>query len=66
MGLNDVSDIIGCYRGKAVAIEMKVGRDTLPEAQARFLENWRRAGGIGLEARGIKAVAETLGIPMLL
>jgi hypothetical protein len=49
-----------------VAIEVKVGRDTLSETQARFLENWRRAGGLGLEARDVKTVADELGIPMLL
>jgi hypothetical protein len=66
VGLNGVSDLIGCYRGKALAIEVKSGKDKLTDAQSKFLENWRRAGGIALEARSIKEVADALDIPMLL
>jgi hypothetical protein len=66
MGLNGVADLIGVFRGRGVAIEVKTGRDKLSEKQAKFLEQWRQAGGIGIEARGLKAVADELGIPMLL
>jgi hypothetical protein len=45
---------------------VKTGRDKLSEKQAKFLESWRRVGGIGIEARDVKGVAEALGIPMLL
>ena len=66
LGMNGVADLIGVYRGQGVAIEVKTGRDKLTDAQAKFLENWRQAGGIGLEARDVKTVADELGIAMLL
>jgi hypothetical protein len=66
MGTRGVSDLIGVHRGHAVACECKAGRDKLTDEQRRFLERWRQAGGIGLEARDVKTVADTLGIPLLL
>ena len=65
MGLNGVADLIGVFRGKGVAIEVKTGKDKLSPAQEKFLNKWRQAGGIGVEARDIKTVADALDIPML-
>jgi hypothetical protein len=48
------------------AIEVKAGRDKLTDDQKKFLARWRLAGGIGMEARDVKTVAQALGIPMLL
>jgi hypothetical protein len=66
MGTKGVADLIGCYRGKAVAIEVKAGKDKLTEDQAAFLRRWQEAGGVALEARDLPTVARALGIPMLL
>jgi hypothetical protein len=66
MGTKGVSDLIGVHRARPVAIEVKAGRDKLTDDQRRFLDRWREAGGIALEARDLKAVAEVLGIPLLL
>ena len=66
IGMNGVADLIGIHRGRGVAIEVKTGKDKLTEKQAKFLEQWRSAGGIGIEARDVKTVADELGIAMLL
>ena len=66
MGTKGVSDLIGVFRGRAVAIEVKAGKDRLTEDQAVFLRRWQEAGGIGLEARSVTEVAQELGIPLLL
>jgi hypothetical protein len=65
MGLNGVADLIGVYRGRGVAIEVKTGKDKLSEKQAKFLERWKAAGGIGIEARSIEDVIGELDIPTL-
>lgn len=59
-------DLIRVRRERPVAIEVKAGRDRLTDDQERFLRRWCQADGIGIEARGVKAVADALGIPMLL
>jgi hypothetical protein len=66
VGLRGVADLIGVFGGQAIAIEVKVGRDKLTKEQENFLKEWKNAGGIALEARDIKTVADELGIPMLL
>ena len=44
----------------------EAGNDMLTPDQEKFLGRWREAGGIGIEARDIKAVADELAIGMLL
>lgn len=51
---NGVADVIGCVRGRAVAIEVKAGRDTLRPAQVNFRDQWVRAGGIWILARSLE------------
>lgn len=48
--MQGVSDIIGyCKKtGKFMAIEVKIGKDTLSVEQRMFLEDVNKAGGIGL------------------
>lgn len=55
-----VSNLIGVRRERPVAVELKVGRDRLTDDQEKFLRRWYEAGGIGIEARDVKAVAEVL------
>lgn len=59
--IKGVSDILGIWRGKFLAIEVKVpGKYPTPE-QKRFLEQVNREGGIGFVARSITDVEFQLG-----
>lgn len=49
--VNGVSDILGCYRGRAVAIETKTKTGTLLKTQKNFRAAWERAMGIYIVAR---------------
>ena len=42
-----IADLIGCIRGRAVALELKTpgGRHKLSPAQSDFLASWSAAGG---------------------
>ena len=40
-----VADVIGCYRGILVALEIKIGKDRLSPEQDGFLKNIQNAGG---------------------
>jgi hypothetical protein len=66
LGPKGIADFLGVHKGRPVAIEVKSGRDKLTDDQKKFLARWRLAGGIGMEARDVKTVAKTLGIPLLL
>ena len=60
MGAKGVSDILGCYKGRFLAIEVKTpGGRTSPE-QERFLANVNDAGGIAFVAHSIYDVIEKL------
>ena len=48
-----VGDIMGAYRGHAVAIETKTRTGKLRKTQERFRENWLKAGGVYIVARGV-------------
>ena len=53
-------DIIGCYRGRAIAIECKspTGRQSTP--QKRFQAAWELAGGVYIVARSVEDAVEGL------
>lgn len=54
--LKGVSDILGCYQGKMLAIEVKApGRKEKPE-QTKFLQRVNDAGGLGFIARSVDDV----------
>ena|SRR3990167_4304747 len=46
-----VADILACWKGRLVAIEVKTGKDRLSPEQTGFLFNINHAGGIGFVAR---------------
>lgn len=48
---NGTADIMGCVKGCAIAIEVKVGRDKLSSAQVKWRDAWVKAGGVYVEAR---------------
>jgi hypothetical protein len=55
-----VSDILGIYEGRLLAIEIKApGKKVKPgSAQERFLENIHEHGGIAIEADSVQALID--------
>lgn len=59
------SDLIGFYRGRFLAIEVKTpGKDSTSkkrkESQGNFIDQVRAAGGIGIIARSVAEVLDAL------
>ena len=52
--IKGVSDILGIWKGKPLAIEVKKPGGRVSLEQLRFLELFERAGGIAFVAYGIK------------
>lgn len=48
---NGIADIMGCFRGRGVAIETKSKGGRLRETQRNFRAAWEKAGGLYLIAR---------------
>lgn len=57
-----VLDIVGCYNGRAVAIEIKTPTGKLEESQREFITAWLLAGGIAFVARSVADVIRFLEI----
>jgi len=57
-----VSDIIGCYKGRFIAIELKAGKGVASSAQLEFIRRVNEAGGIGFVAYDLDTVIEKLGL----
>ena len=55
---NGVSDILGLYRGKSVAIEVKTPKGRLSPEQDLFLKDFASHGGIAIVARSREDVIE--------
>ena len=55
-----VSDFIGIYQGRFLAVETKAPKGKLTPAQTAFLDNVRKQGGIGLVAWSVDDVIEGL------
>ena len=53
-----VSDIIACYRGYPVAIEVKTEKAKLSEDQSAWLSKWGKNGGDVIVARSLDDVVE--------
>lgn len=59
--INGVSDILGIYKGRLLAIEVKrLSSDKPTQEQEQFLERVRKLGGISGVARSIDDVREIL------
>jgi len=43
-----VSDVLACFRGRLIAVEIKIGTDKLSDEQTGFMRNIEHAGGIAL------------------
>jgi penicillin-binding protein-related factor A (putative recombinase) len=59
-----VADIIGIYRGKPMAIEVKKPGGRLSDDQAKFLKRWAEEGGIAIVAYSVDAVIGQLGLEL--
>lgn len=53
-----VSDIIGIFQGRPLAIEVKSAKGSLSPEQRRFLDEFRDNGGLTLVARSLESVME--------
>lgn len=61
-----VADIMGCYLGRAVAIETKTSTGKMAVSQKRFRAAWERAGGVYIVARDpVDAVARVQALASL-
>ena len=43
-----VSDVLACYEGKLIAVEVKIGKDKLSPEQEGFQRSIQSAGGVAL------------------
>jgi len=62
MGTPGIADILGCYKGKFIAIEIKSEKGKLSPAQENFLKLVNDNGGIGFVARSAMDVIQQLGL----
>jgi penicillin-binding protein-related factor A (putative recombinase) len=49
--MRGVADILGIWNGRPLAIEVKTPTGKVSPHQKAFLDEWRKAGGIGFVAR---------------
>ena len=57
-----ISDIIGIYKGRFLAIEVKRDNQIPTPLQQAFLDEVKANGGIAILARSAKDVIEALGL----
>jgi Holliday junction resolvase len=60
MSTPGVPDIIGCFKGRLIGIEIKSEKGVVSEYQKEFIENINRAGGLAFVARDIQTVIDKL------
>lgn len=56
-----ISDILGIYKGRPLALEVKAAKGRVSEEQKMFLEEWTAHGGIGGIVRSLEDVIDILG-----
>lgn len=52
-GLKGSADIIGCYKGRFIAIEVKSAKGKTSEEQDKFIAEINRCGGYAIVARSL-------------
>ena len=60
IGQKGIADILGCWKGRLIAIEVKTPRGKLSEKQEQFLMEVNAAGGLGFVARSVEDVMREL------
>ena len=58
--IRGVADILGIFKGRPLAIEVKTKTGRVSPHQKEFLKNWVAAGGIGFVARSVEDVIDHL------
>src|SRR3990167_5430819 len=53
-----VSDVLACYKGTFIAIEVKIGKDRLSPEQTGFIANITHVGGKALVAKDFESFLE--------
>lgn len=59
-GTAGIPDIIVCYKGRFIALEVKIGSNQPTRLQAATIEQIRRAGGIAVVVRSVDEVKEIM------
>ena len=54
--IRGVSDILGVYRGRPIAIEVKSKVGVVSDYQKNFIQRFTQAGGIAIVARSVEDV----------
>ena len=62
IGEKGIADIIGCYKGRMIALELKAPNGKVSYYQQRFLDSVKAAGGIALVVRSLEDVIVGLGL----
>ena len=62
MSAPGIPDIIGCFKGRMIGIEIKSQKGVVSEYQREFIDNINRAGGLAFVARSLDEVIERLGL----
>jgi penicillin-binding protein-related factor A (putative recombinase) len=57
-----VPDLVGCYQGRLLAIEIKTPTGKLSPQQEYFLTKINEAGGVAFVARSVEDVIDNLGL----
>ena len=53
-----VADVLACYKGILIAVEIKIGKDRLSDEQEGFLKNIQAAGGKAIVAKTFEQFTE--------
>jgi len=60
MSTPGVPDLICCFKGRLIGIEIKAEKGIVSEYQKEFIDNINRAGGLAFVARDIQTVIDKL------
>lgn len=59
-GRNGVPDILGCYQGRCLALEVKCPGKNVTALQEHELKEWQRAGAIAGRVESVKQVKDLI------
>src|SRR3990167_1097188 len=60
-----VADVLGLYKGKFMAIEVKIGKDRMSDEQIGFMKNISYYGGLTFTAKDLPAFIEWFNFTVL-
>ncbi len=59
--IKGAADLLGIWKGRPLAIEVKAGKNKASVDQLAFIEWWKKHGGVGFVAWSVEDVAKELG-----